>query len=437
MKLPLIPILLTLSISTILFSCRKTHETTIPPPGKTVDSTHASFIYMATVFQQKESSFTQFELIVTTSDSEKILLDTIAAVNTNINATLATAGTVDLTVIYYVPPNHSYYATTSRGVNPAAWSVLTGSDSLIGQPTTTSTPPLFTSATITYANSPAPAGQSQPYTWSDHGSNFQTGVYYNYPNNPLPIPYAFQANDDAYFCYPNLALYNLHHIQSTADIVDLSTMDTAVRVSYNFPAQYSQVEAFLVGYADTSDLTSQMYISELVPGYDTIIGAHMIYPGKGVFQKYDDNVGVYTKDFSSSSTFNENWRDTVNTNPVFLDDSYFTLSSTQNNNFTVRFNNTTPGYYSTFWLAGGSLSWSLSTSGDSTTLHPLTYLVSLKSKMLAAQNLNAITLSGFSVMYNVNQNQLGPVGMTPPTNVYQPPFKPASGASVTYNKNFY
>ena len=435
MKLTLIPFLLTLCISTILFSCRKTHETTTPPPGKTDDTTHASFIYMATVFQQKEDSMTQFELIVTTSDSGKILLDTIAAVNTNINATLATTGAVDLTVIYYVSPNHSYYATTSRGVNPAAWSVLTGSDSLIGQPTT-SAPPLFTPASITYANSPAPAGQSQPYTWSDHGSNFQTGTYYNYPDNPLPIPYSFQTNDYAYFCYPNLALYNLHHIQSTADIVDLSNMDTAVRVRYNSPAQYSQVETFLVGYVDTGDLTSQMYISEVIPGYDSIIGANMIYPGKGVFQKYCDNVGVYTKDFSSSSTFNENWRDTINTNPVFLDDSYFTLTSTQSNNFAIRFNNTSPGYYSTYWRAGGSFSWSLSTSGDSTTLHPLTYLVSLKSKMLAGQNLNTLLLSGLYVIYNVNQNQLGPVGMTPPTNVYQPPSRPAPGATVSYNKNF-
>jgi hypothetical protein len=408
------PTLACLFVAVALFACKKSHDVTPAPPVKPTDSTiHINYIYLASSFQMQTGKVTQIELIIN-EDSGKILLDTVAAVNTNIIADLKTTSTVvDLTVISFQAYNPAYSVDTYEGIHPAAWSVLPGSDSTIGSPPTV--PFGAGAASLYYTHVPAQL-QAQPYRWTSY-ADLIAGSFFNAGDDGLSL-YG-QLNEPAYLVFPNQAMYNFHQVTSTADTVDLSTMDTAVRVKFPRPAQYPVLTATLSGFVDSSNEQSKVVVSQFESGTDSIVGADLVYPGKKVFQKYEVNL-IFT-DFGNTSEciYSNDWCDTVDAHPILPDDSYYTLSSTQNNNFSVQFNRLAPGFYLTQWNAT-NIAWNLFTATDSAVLHPLSFLSSLKSKLLAGQSLNSMKLEAFDFYYLVGQNGLVPYSPGPLGDTYEP-----------------
>ena len=393
----------------ILCSCSKNdHNPPAPVPPK--DSTiHVNYIYLATTFQITSDSVKQVEIIVN-EDNGKVLLDTITAVNTHVIADLKTqAKSFDLTVVRYRPIAKAFYLSTEKAIDPAAWTILPGSDSLIGVPPNVI--PAYTPSTVTYNN--VPVVQGEPYLFSASNTFTINGHYSNPGNNSLQVPFQNPPDGDAYLVFPGRALYNFHHLTGTSDVVDVTTMDAAVRMRIPRPAQFPNLGVFLNGFVDSSNWSKNMHLSHYISGTDTIAGADLVYPGKRIFQKYSNNFTVSDAANTTFSNFSDEWADTVDTNPIFIDDSYYTLSSSANNNFFVGFPKLHPGYYSTDWNTS-QFYWRLDAPADSTLLHPLDLLTSLKSKLLAGVDLTGMKIGQFSFYYQLDQRkQPVAVGLAP------------------------
>jgi len=385
-----------------LFSCSKNDHPLPPsPPPAVKDSTiHVNYIYLATVYQIQLDSVKQVEIIVN-EDNGKVLLDTIAEVNTNIIADLKTkAKSFDLTIVRYRPVAKAFYLTTEKAIDPAAWTILPGSDSLFGVPPNVI--PAYTPTTVTYNN--VRVAQGEPYMFATSNTNIINGYYSNPGNNSLQVPFQNVPDGDAYLVFPGRALYNFHHLTGANDAVDLTGMDAAVRIRIPRPAQYPNLNAFLNGFVDPSNLTKNMHLSHYNSGTDTIAGADLVYPARRIFQKYSNSFTVSDATNSIFSNFSDEWADTVDTNPIFIDDSYYTLSSSANNNFSVGFPKLHPGYYSTDWNTA-QFYWRLDAPADSTLLHPLEMLTSLKSKLLTGLDLTSMKIEQFSFYYQLDQHK--------------------------------
>lgn len=189
------------------------------------------------------------------------------------------------------------------------------------------------------------------------------------------MPFQKQTDADAYLVFPGRALYNFHHITGTNDAVDLKAMDPAVRIRIPRPAQFPKLGVLLNGFVDPTNLTKNMHLSHYISGIDTIAGADLVYPGKRIFQKYSNNFTVSDATNTTFSNFSDEWADTVDTNPTFIDDSYYTISASANNNFSVGFPKLHPGFYSTDWNTS-QFYWRLDAPADSILLHPLDLLTS-------------------------------------------------------------
>jgi hypothetical protein len=432
MKCSLSPILLFLCAAVILFSCKKTHEMTSGHPTSSGDSTTSTtqidYIYLASSFQENVAGVRQIELILN-DQSGNILLDTIAAVNTNIVANLKTTSkTVDMTVISYQKEINDYYIYTNRGINPTAWTFLPGSDSLLGTPPASATSSGLQQANVDYTN--VPSGQGEPYYWTT-SDTYDSG-YVNAGQPNLSIPFRWSQGSYAYLLFPDLALYNLHRIGSAADTVDLSNPGTAEKVTFA-RGPYAQLNGQLYGYPDTTNLGTVLMLAQFAPAFAQpglilylVPGADLAYPGNQSFQKY--NVGLNFSNNNITASYGDPWCDSVNPNPILLDSSYYTISSSTNNNFSVQFNKPAPGFY-TLLYEGNGFSWGVNVPSDSTVIHPVSYLASLKSKMLATQNLNSIYSSAFRFSYNISENQLVPTSIPLGLTNYQAP--PHHTPSVT------
>ncbi|GGA83378.1 hypothetical protein [Puia dinghuensis] len=428
MKSLVLSALISASCIIALFSCSKKDNTPTPPPPPADSTIHVNYIYLATAVQMQLDSVKQVEVILN-EDNGKVLLDTIAAVNTNIIADLKTkAKSFDLTVVRYRPISKAFYLITEKAISPADWTLLPGSDSLVNLPPNVI--PAFTPSSVNYTN--VPVAQGEPYMFSTYTANTNSGHYSNPGNGSLWIPFQKQSDDDVYLVFPGRALYNFHHMTSTSDVVDLTTMDAAVRIRLPRPAEYPNLDAFLNGFVDSSNLTKNMHLSHYISGIDTIAGADLVYPAKRIFQKYSNNFSVRDATNTFWSNYTNPWSDTVDVNPIFIDDSYYVLSAAANNNFSVSFPKTRPGYYSVDWNSP-KFYWALNAPADSTPLHPLDLLTSLKSKMLAGQDLTTMKIIQFSFYYQVDQHkQLVPVKLAPLNGKFVP--LPDETPSVSFDR---
>lgn len=414
MRLHLSVLAPTLILVLTIAACKKdkTHE---PVTSVTDTTVHINYIYLATSWQVQQDSVSQYELIL--SSGSTVVLDTIAAVNTPLSTDIKTpSALVDMTVIIYRPVASAYYITTEKAISPGAWSLLPGSDSLIGLPAS-SPIPNYSNAYVYYTHVPVASGQ--PYYFSGSNTNIQMGTYNNPSNDQLTLLFGQYPGFDVYLSFPNQALYNFHHMSgSPADTVDLSTMDTAISLRIPRPSIYTQTEVFVNGFPDTTNLAQNISVSANQPGVDTITGADLVYPGyKKVFQKYSFSYTGYDNGFADLCSYRDSWADSINPRPILLDNTYFNLMSNTNNNFSVTFTKGSPGSYSMDYT-GTRFYLTVNASSDSTLLHPLSFLTALKGKMLQNVALTSMQPTDFSFGYEVIQGQLQPLVNAPITNQY-------------------
>jgi hypothetical protein len=397
MRSSILSAVLCLFLSVIFFSCKKNAD----HPTKPIDTdtiVHINYIYLATSFQIQSDSLKQIELILS-EPGGKILLDTVAAVNTNIVADITkTTARVDLTVIRYRPIAKAFYVSTEKSIDASAWSILPGSDSLTGVPPNV-IPPYFASS-VYYTN--GPAGPPEPYYWSGSNANYQEGSYNNTGNNILSLGFLQEPGFEVYLVLPNRGLYNFHPMSAGGnDVVDLSKMDTALRVQIAHPTQYSTIEFTLNGFPDTNNVQRNVAMMHYLPGIDTLAGSKVIYPGRKVFTKYQFGFSATDNANKTTISFNDPWCDSVNANPFLPDETYFTLSSTQNNNFSVQFTKLHPSYYTMDW-GTSQFYWRLDVPADSTVLNPLRLLTDLNSKLLKGLNGNGMKISDLTFGYLID-----------------------------------
>ena len=424
----------TLALTVLIFaSCKKDHSPTPPtPPIK--ETIHLNYIYMASSYALRQDSSKQMEVILS-EPGGAILLDTIAKVNTPLVADIKTSRKlVDLSVIRYSPAAQAFYINIEKAISPGDWSVLPGSDSALNSPS--NIPPTYASASVYYTHVPVPA--LEPFLYGDYTGASNT-AYSDYGDHGLVANYLKLPDQDVYLSFPKKGLYNFHHLTSLKDTVDLSKMDTAAKAElHNVPAQYPNVNfALLIGFTDPANTAKKLFLSNYnyTPGDPTNV--LISYPIKNSpFRKYFESVQVMNSTGKIFSGYVDPWADTVTSYPIFLDDSYFNLSSTDNNNFSIRFNKTAPGYYTTYWFSG-RLGLTIDAPSDTTSLHVVDYVKSLKSQLLKNEDLTSVNLNYFNFNYQVKQGmQLVPINLTPVSNLYHDPYSSSQSAQVSYNRQF-
>jgi hypothetical protein len=305
-----------------------------------------------------------------------------------------------MTVIIYRPIASAYYITTNKAISPGAWSILPGSDSVIGLPPNNPIPN-YTTAYLYYTNVPVP--QSEPWYFSGSNTNFQTGQYNNTGNDQLVIGFWQTPDFDVYLSFPNKSRYNFHRMSGAlADTVNLANMDTAISFRIPHPAMYTNSETFVNGFPDSTNLQQDLSVSVYAAGIDTIAGADVVYPGRKVFQKYQYSYTAYDNGYADESSYADFWADSVNPTPLLPDNTYFNLLSATSSNFSVQFTKLAPGYYTTIYT-GTNFYLSLNAPGDSTKLQPVSFLTALNSKMLKNVTVTTMALTSFGFNYQVIQ----------------------------------
>ena len=323
-----------------------------------------------------------FELIISET-AGKVLLDTVAAFNTNIVATLKTTEPrVNVTTIEHYLQNNNYDVYVRRSVKPALWTNL-------ASPIVNSTPNPFPS-NIVYTNVPA-AADTINIDFSALGASYYFSRTYDAGQHRLWIGYTGRSGANyAYLQVPNLGLFSFQPIQTANDTVSLTHMDTTIKARLTKGAPTQLVVCFLSGYMDTTDMTKYL---ELYRWKYRLSADSIQYPSKSVVpvQKYF----LYAS--SMSAIRNESYdymaySDTVPTTLPYPGTLIYVINSRLNTNFSISFLQK-PTRYTTAW-ATGNIRMEVDAPPDSTTLNALDLANSLNSKMLRGGQFGGLQFVG-------------------------------------------
>jgi hypothetical protein len=363
------------------FGCSKSG--TPAPPSNTNPVTGTMKINLTYPNDQGTQTF---ELIISQSNGV-ILLDTIAALSTPVIATLHTNDNlVDVTTVRFIQGMNNYAVSVFKGVNASTLTTTgLGSYKLKTQVGTT------TPANILYTNVP-----SGIYS---NAASLNNTLFTNFPGNEfsglnldaanvLQVYYNQSPGNYAYLLLPTVGLYNLHMPTSTADTVDLTSMDTALSLTFNRPYPFTVIPAgsSFIGIPDTTNLNQIIGFSSIFQPYSRT-GVDFEYP-KVAVEKYElyvsatDSTGDYGYYYYGSN---------IPTTLPFARSSDFSIASSQSSGFSVSFPGTTPTYYLTQWN-GANVILSVYSSPDSGSLKPIDWLTALKSSLLNSVGYTDLTL---------------------------------------------
>ena len=360
-----------------LVSCKKNNTPPVEPPitPPVIGTMNINLSYGA------GTGF--FELIISETVG-KILLDTLPPFHNSIVAALKTNQTlVDVTLITYDTAGKQYNLRTYKGVNPANWSsvLLSGYDAPIANLSSKG-------ASILYTH--VPNGNASYLLLDDYVGTYSSTYDFSIPGQYTLGYQQYSNNNYLYFLLPFSGLYNFHVPKGLTDTVDLSHMDTAVTVSFTKPAQYTLQSCTLVGIMDTTDYNKSVFLYN--NGSPSFGIPDVEYPKKLV-QKFE--MHAYATNTNKGTASYYSYGDAVPSTLPLADESAYTINTSQNNNFSIKFNSSRPTYYYTQWQTGNLL-WLIYASPDSTTLNPMGLLTSLKSKSLQGQNFSSLALTRLS-----------------------------------------
>ncbi|HUB62824.1 MAG TPA: hypothetical protein VL978_19055 [Puia sp.] len=393
-----------LALALLFVCCQKeaTKTSTTVQPDSTTSippKLHMSLCYLlkqSTIIGDLRSNY---ELLIS-EPGGKILFDTVTNYNQINTADLQTAATfVDVSVIYpynYAPGQAQYFACTYKGVNLASWKNIPLSDSVPGV-----YPIANGNATLALNNISAPL----PFLWQfmSNDNNDTThspqGVSYS---NDIVVTYPNEGDQYAYIAFPYDGVYKLHKIQGVNDSVDLSQLDTAITLSFNWSTEYD-LNILLYGYMDSTNLSSRLL---LAPGHGDYTHAYTyeaMYPSHNEFQKYDllltGNPAVFNPGaaVTEQATLRLTDLSSIPLNIPLLDESYYVVNSKTPDSFSISFPKVKPTYYTFSCSFGASNNFLLTVPGDSTVLDPEKALaIPLQSKFLHGDN-PAMFVNGFTM----------------------------------------
>ena len=399
--------LVTLVLSVCLLSLLACHKDSSRPPTPPTDSTTTGSLKINLAVSENS------ELIIS-EPGGKILLDTIPPSNINLSISLKTNATlVDFTSI--TAGIGQYFITTFKAANPTTWT-----NTFITQYLAYPTPPPPTgNDTILYTNTP-PLIPSSIQLFTSGGTNVNFAITSNYT---LQATYAGQPGRYTFLCFPELGLYRLYPTKTVHDTVDCSVMDTDISGNYNTSSYFTFSDQSIYGFPESTDLTSgiQLYYnnSPNLPQF--------LYPPK-VLQKYTalTYFNGSNNDICRSFTYGNTVPSTV-TYPVPP-----SITSTQNNNFSLNLNTAKPTYYYTVWKSP-TINWTLYSSPDSTTLNPVNLLTTQKSKLLQGTSLSSLTLTEFNYETIQGYNYLNFLNLV--CNSVKPAYTEVTSA-IFYDKTY-
>jgi hypothetical protein len=377
-------LLLCFVVITLCLSCNRTlNKPNVPP---------ANSLAINLTYPEGDPVYgKQIELIIA-EPGGAILLDSLIPVNTPLKTTLKTTQKlVDITTVVNDSSAGQIYVTTWKAVDPTQWTTPYPNGYNIRDYNTSGT-----AAQLYYRNLPAP--------WTAN-VNFADGVNSGWssavpstgsatpPYGNLSVNYSMHAGNYAYFLFPIQKLYNFHIPAGTADTVDLSQMDTAIKVNYYRPG-YIFTACNMVGDMDTTNIDRAvlLYAPTFGPGFDTTAVQNFCYPPTLV-EKYELRIFAHTPDKQNYLSYYSYGPQVPATMP-FPDSTGYTLNSTQPDDFSVTLLTVKPSYISIEY-ATSNVDWVVFGSPDSTQLHPLSRLSSLNSKMLRQQNLSSLSFASF------------------------------------------
>jgi len=378
------PALLFLLVVAFSVSCNRgmNHPSPTPTGGIAINLTYP---------ESNPAYGKQIELIIN-EPGGAILMDSMISVNTPIVTTLhTTQKLVDITTVVNDSSAGQIYVTTWAAVDPTAWTTAYPNGYNITDHNTSGS-----TAELYYTNLPAPLSSDINFAngvnsgWSSAFTSNGTG---SSPYGNLTVNYSRHAGNYAYLLYPTLKLYNFHIPVGDADTVDLTQMDTAIKVNYYRPG-YVFTACNLVGDMDTNNIDRALllYLPAFGPGFDTTAVQNFCYP-PSLVEKYELRIYAHTLDKKSYISYYSYGPQVPQTMP-FPDSTSYTLNSTQPDNFSVTFLTVRPTYANTVWVTS-NVNWTVFASPDSTQLHPLSMLSSFNSRMLRQQNLSSLSFSSF------------------------------------------
>ena len=236
------------------------------------------------------------------------------------------------------------------------------------------------------------------FVFTNYPDNSATGSQASPTNNTIALNYLNYTGNYAYLILPSVGLYNLHMQTNAIDTVDCSHLDTAIALTFNRPSPFtvSSLYSSFLGIPDTTDLTKVMAFTSLYTATNRP-GVDLQYPNVPV-QKYELNVNA-----TNASNDNIGYYCYTNTIPLTLPfpaETDYSLSSTQNDNFSVSFPNAAPTYYAAY-LSSPNILMAIYAPSDTTTIHPVTLLTNQKSKLLQGVSLSSLVVKTFE-FENVN-----------------------------------
>jgi hypothetical protein len=383
-----------LVLVTIFASCHKNNSSpsapVVPPPNDSTPVVPLGTLNINLHYPYPTDSFsTTYELVINETAGGKVLLDTIAAVNTTVKAALATNAKIfDVSTIYY-SRSGSIVVTSYKSVNPSTWgSSVAGSYTVpYGTPTTP--------GSAYYTN--YPASVTTPPDFSSYGNFIGNSRFFIPGEHAFEYDYYYQPGNLIYLYIPANGTYNLHQAIGANDTVDLSTMDTVKGMNFVLTPNYYTVFASLVGIFDTTNFGRS--VSFFDPTFPPPQG-NIVYPPTVPVQKYELSVGAgngpINADFYSYSS-------SIPTNIIFPTTANYAVSNNTADNFTVSFNGIHPSYYvCRGGNTSGSVYYRLYSSPDSSTVHPMSFLKALHAKMLSDQDLSSVqtVVIGFETVDN-------------------------------------
>jgi hypothetical protein len=398
-------IVLSVSLFTaILFSACSKDQTVAPvttPPPKTDPVLPVKTINLNVTYPTQTATGT-FELIVS-EPSGKVLLDSIAAVNTPVITSVQTsASLVDFTYILdqgnVSSPYTRYLVYVYKGVNPSNWTKLNSALSPISYPLSSGPTTASQIFIPDYPSNAVPDGiVSNSFVFDNCNFNLYTNLSYYASANTFNLYYDRHAGHPVYFSITHLGLYKLYTPMKDFDTLDVFHMDTLSTTTFTrkFPFTINyQIGYSFHGIPDTTDLSTSISFSNFfdpkAPGQ-----GDLQYP-KTFMQKYEIELTAVDNNNDLLSYYG-----LVSNIPTDLnlpDPSTFSEVSKEADDISFLFKNPSSTTSCQINLSNSLVGATIWSSPDSTTLHPLTLLTNLKSKMLNGVSLVDITPKNFEFL---------------------------------------
>jgi hypothetical protein len=363
-----------------LFSCHKdnSHPGTNPP----TDSTKTTGSMKISLSIPPDTTSNDIEVIISELQGN-ILLDTLAAPNTILNASMSTKATlVDVSFISAFQNQGARYSViTYRGINPSSWTGPFRGSSIVNLLAKTTSP-----AELYYKHLPEPDFQFNSSAFDDGKFTINSdGIDVHY--NQIPGGYTS-------ILFPSIGLFILHMPKGLNDTIDCNTVqyDTAVSANYPSSPNYNWVNSQLVGVIDSTDPRKCVTLCFNYPVQGSFV-QHLLYPRRTKFQKYW-SYSSFTNASDGSELDVYGYLNSVDAKVNYPAPNAYVFNSTQNTNFSITFNSSKPTYYRTDWT-NNTIFWSVYSSPDSTQFNPLGFWTAQKSKLLKGQDLSQLAFNYF------------------------------------------